>query len=135
MSQDSRGNAHGLGRAASALSGAGASGDAVLSRELGELTNEIRHLARGIDTLNSKLERHDQTLIKHAERLVRLEQGPTRGDLVAATREFAEADRELGTRLTVSERKIAVVIAVALVAGTVVQIALNAAKLLQGAGS
>jgi hypothetical protein len=101
---------------------------------MGELTTEIRHLAPGIDRLNDKLDRQEATLINHGERLIALEQGPTRTEIAATTRELTDADRELGTRLTTNERKVAIVFALALVAGTVVQIALSAAKLLQGGG-
>lgn len=142
MSQESRGHAHGIGRPASAHAEGAGGGDAAqtpgqipgpapgvqaaLAREMGELTTEIKHLNRSMDTLNARLLRQQAQLEDHAERIVALEQGPTRGEIAAA-------DAALGTRLTTTERKVAVVIGVCVTLGTLVQIALSAAKLLQGA--
>lgn len=124
MPQDSRDHAHGFGRAGP-HPGAGddalAIHEAALGRELGVLTTEIKHLNRSLDTLNARLTSHQVLLDDHGVRLVRLEQGPTRDDVAA-----------VGARLTVIDRKVAVIIGVAVALSTIAQVALGALRLVWG---
>ncbi|MBX3352106.1 MAG: hypothetical protein KF684_04175 [Phycisphaeraceae bacterium] len=119
MSQGTHNTGHGDGprRTSGAPGGSTAVHEAEqrLARDMGELSTSIRHLNRSVEGLSAKLDRIDGTLASHAERIVRLEERPTRKDLEAQ----GERLDAQGERLTKSEKRIALIAAalIALVSG------------------
>lgn len=92
-----------------------------LARDMGELSTSIRHLNRSVEGLSGKLDRIDVTLATHAERIVRLEERPTRKDHEAQ-----------GERLSQGEKRIAVIVALLLILTSGTGAVSGVAKLLLG---
>lgn len=92
-----------------------------LARDMGELSTSIRHLNRSVEGLSAKLDRIDGTLASHAERIVRLEERPTRREHEAQ-----------GERLTRAEKRTALLVAALIVATSGAGAAANILKLIGG---